>query len=1221
MYSLSLGMLLPLVRKLPFSLESDVAASAPVEFINAGTYHFSNIVDNPQELGFAWDYHSLLLTIYAIGLVFFAFRMFYGLFKILRIWNESEKIQKGEYTLVVMDIDQLPFSFFKNVFISKSFLQRDYIQKVLEHELVHIKHRHTYDVFAVQILSIIFWWNPLIYIFRKALKETHEYLADAYACLDSDIKNYGLILLGQSSSGIELALTNQFFNSLLKKRINMLNREKSAGYKMSKYLLAIPLLCFMVILFSASTLQDSNEPQESERVHPVLKKIENDKLRLALVKDFDVLYQKSQEKGEALEESKEFYKLFKIYQKQYANDELLIEEFKSIACSFGIKILFPGRESTNEGFQTFMYVVPKHNFKAWKQGEMPEYDEMVCGPNSVPAPPMPPVPDFAGVYESSNAPLLIVEGEIIEPPYNDKFDYRVRHDLTTIPAEVAVEKYGDKGKHGAHIIEYNYPTFGVNDVSNGILQVGNKYKFSITRYGGLKGELTTNIGHTDYYTTSPNDIIVFSIDEMTENGTIDIEYKVGDEVITRNYLLVEDEIEEVIEESLSPIIGMESPKDNILFIDMKNTIKLKTFNVETKKVRHVIAKGPEYFRVKNVINDFNDSNNFIVDIEALKETPITDPCEIKFIFDDGNQISKKFHVRKQGYTEEEIVEEEVDVISAESIKIDLNGKVEQKQLTLHNGVEIDLDEGAVISLDGHMIHYDKEEGLKEFGEKGTNGVLDLVGEITITKPSTQQNNDEFFFTKESNFQNSDKLSQDPLSTIEVVEESLEKDPLVIINGEISDKESMDKINPDDIISVDILKGDKAKAEYGEKAKNGVVKIVTNDNVSMEQSKSNYLIKGKVIDAESGKPLIGANVIVEGIKQGTITDLNGEYQLKVKEGRHNIVASYIGYKTLDSKVKQECQLDFELVKEDNFLLSTDNKKNSKSGVKIRADKKGSSDDPLFVIDGVVVPNANFENLNPKDIKEISVFKKEEDIKKYGKRGKNGVVEITTKNGDYKVPTGNEEGLPLNLKDPKPLILIDGDEKTEAELEALDPDKIATMNIFKGDQAIEEFGEKGKNDVISVVTKKVKENIIVLRVVNGIKEDKSTEQKNDISTKTYSLSPAVAKEKANIETDADLVDFIFTEDNHALENKMPLKFKLLENPVVGGAVRFEYTTDSFDDIQATVVTSLGQKIKGQKIAPTSNVGTSSIELSGLTPGMYILNLQANGVSVTEQFILAN
>ena len=196
-------------------------------------------------------------------------RLAVGLRKIKSLYKSGQKTKRGSYTLVMSEEFHLPFSFFKYVFLHQSFLEDDNLKDIITHELKHIDDLHTLDILLTEVIAILFWWNPLVYLYKREIKQNHEFIADAYASQNSTLKNYGQILLGQSSSGIELALTHQFFNSHLKKRITMLYTTKSARYKMSKYLVVLPCLFFFALLFSSNTLVgdiDSLSELEQETV-------------------------------------------------------------------------------------------------------------------------------------------------------------------------------------------------------------------------------------------------------------------------------------------------------------------------------------------------------------------------------------------------------------------------------------------------------------------------------------------------------------------------------------------------------------------------------------------------------------------------------------------------------------------------------------------------------------------------------------------------------------------------------------------------------------------------------------------------------------------------------------------------------------------------------------------------------------------------------------------
>jgi len=260
LHTIWIGAVIPFVRKIPISLESvEPMIMQPVQLIHYSTYAFSEAMAVPVEESM-FNYQYLVYGLYFLGLMFFSVKFFYGLKNIWKLWRSGEKVIHDDFTMVLSDEYHLPFSFLKFVFLHRSFLEDDAISEIINHEMIHVKSRHTFDVLFFELVSILFWWNPIIYFYKKEIRQTHEYVADAYASQSTHIKNYGQILLGQSSSGIELALSNQFFNSYLKKRINMLYKKKSAHYKLSKYLLVIPILFFLCVLYSFKNNSEGTKP-------------------------------------------------------------------------------------------------------------------------------------------------------------------------------------------------------------------------------------------------------------------------------------------------------------------------------------------------------------------------------------------------------------------------------------------------------------------------------------------------------------------------------------------------------------------------------------------------------------------------------------------------------------------------------------------------------------------------------------------------------------------------------------------------------------------------------------------------------------------------------------------------------------------------------------------------------------------------------------------------
>ncbi len=147
------------------------------------------------------------------------------------------------------------FSFFKKIKVDENLPLRN---TIVAHELVHMRQWHSADVLFIEAVMIINWFNPIAYLYRKAIKQVHEFIADSEAIQTGVSKTaYAMLLLNQTFGTTSHQLTNNFFNnSLLKQRIIMLNKNKSKRKALLKYGLSAPLFALMLIL-SAATVNNS----------------------------------------------------------------------------------------------------------------------------------------------------------------------------------------------------------------------------------------------------------------------------------------------------------------------------------------------------------------------------------------------------------------------------------------------------------------------------------------------------------------------------------------------------------------------------------------------------------------------------------------------------------------------------------------------------------------------------------------------------------------------------------------------------------------------------------------------------------------------------------------------------------------------------------------------------------------------------------------------------
>jgi TonB family protein len=147
------------------------------------------------------------------------------------------------------------YSFFKKISLGENIAPSSVIA---EHEQVHAGQWHSVDVMIIETVMIINWFNPVVYLYRFAIKYIHEFIADRQVIqAGTDKVDYAMLLLSQTFQVETHSLVTPFYNhSLLKKRIMMLHKNKSQRIALAKYGLSAPLFILMMI-FSSATVNNS----------------------------------------------------------------------------------------------------------------------------------------------------------------------------------------------------------------------------------------------------------------------------------------------------------------------------------------------------------------------------------------------------------------------------------------------------------------------------------------------------------------------------------------------------------------------------------------------------------------------------------------------------------------------------------------------------------------------------------------------------------------------------------------------------------------------------------------------------------------------------------------------------------------------------------------------------------------------------------------------------
>ncbi len=165
----------------------------------------------------------------------------------------SCKKETGEgFVLAKSPADGPIASFFGFVFWSPGALDDTDQQLIFEHEMVHVRQWHSLDLIFIELLIALQWFNPLLYIYRRSLREVHEYIADDYVVRRTRQRyQYAALLVrhNNTGNGAQPGLVNTF-HSLIQKRLIMLAKRPSSPLQRAKYLLALPLFATLMLLFS-----------------------------------------------------------------------------------------------------------------------------------------------------------------------------------------------------------------------------------------------------------------------------------------------------------------------------------------------------------------------------------------------------------------------------------------------------------------------------------------------------------------------------------------------------------------------------------------------------------------------------------------------------------------------------------------------------------------------------------------------------------------------------------------------------------------------------------------------------------------------------------------------------------------------------------------------------------------------------------------------------------
>lgn len=207
------------------------------------------------------DWSWFLVSVYLIGLVFFIMRFIFQIFSLSGLVKKGAVIQKERYRLVLIGLETMPFTFLDYLFVNEiTYLTDGLEQEILQHELTHIKEKHSIDILFVEALKIIFWFNPIFLFYKKAIQLNHEFLADreVVACSDDVLPYQKLLISKVLGKEFVYNLSSPINYSVTKNRLIMMKKTTSKQKSFLLRISLIPLFGFLLGSFSQTTASQSN---------------------------------------------------------------------------------------------------------------------------------------------------------------------------------------------------------------------------------------------------------------------------------------------------------------------------------------------------------------------------------------------------------------------------------------------------------------------------------------------------------------------------------------------------------------------------------------------------------------------------------------------------------------------------------------------------------------------------------------------------------------------------------------------------------------------------------------------------------------------------------------------------------------------------------------------------------------------------------------------------
>jgi beta-lactamase regulating signal transducer with metallopeptidase domain len=206
---------------------------------------FAGRVESPVAL-------SIFTTVFSVGAIFLLIRLIVQVSRILIMINQSKKEEMNGVICCEPTHELPPFSFFRCIVIRPGAFNPEQYRDIIAHELCHCQQLHSIDVLLTEFACIVFWINPLVYVYRREVKLNLEFIADEQVLRSgADRVTYQLNLLSLALRKPFFHITNSFHSSKIRQRIGMMNTELPHSTKKYKYAVIMPLVAMLYVFMNS----------------------------------------------------------------------------------------------------------------------------------------------------------------------------------------------------------------------------------------------------------------------------------------------------------------------------------------------------------------------------------------------------------------------------------------------------------------------------------------------------------------------------------------------------------------------------------------------------------------------------------------------------------------------------------------------------------------------------------------------------------------------------------------------------------------------------------------------------------------------------------------------------------------------------------------------------------------------------------------------------------